>query len=145
MGLVLTRTLQWFDKLHRQPNCSQFIHDALNIIEKEMLVVLSQTKVRSSSKELRAKFEEIYKHCLVDEDYCLKGVPQQRMFRAATAVLVPLNETARHTIEEYGIELPSHDTNERAPRRSMLPAQLGNIDVIDGATGESIGLRPPKK
>lgn len=141
MGVVLTRPLQWFDKLHGQSTCSQFIHDVLNIIEKNMLVVLSQSRTRSSSKDLRKEFQTIYEQCLDDEEYCLKGVPQPRLFRAATAVEVPLNKTARTTIEDYGIVLPPHGTNERAPRKSMLPAQLEKLDEV----GENLALRPPKK
>jgi hypothetical protein len=132
---------QWFDRLHNDPNCSQFIHDALDIIEKEMLVVLSQDRKRSSSKELRLKLQDIHSKCLGSEDYCTKGVPKPRLFRAATAVLVPLNETAEKTIEEYHTVLPTH---EGKTRRSMLPLELEKIDA-DPIMGDTLALKPFKK
>jgi sugar-specific transcriptional regulator TrmB len=121
------------DKLHNNKNCSQFIHDVLNAIEKEMLVVLSKDRKRSSSAELREKFEVFYDRCMndVDQDYCTKGIPAPlpRFARTSTAVEAFLNETAEKLMDDHPPDLEI-ETHSGKIRKSMLPSELAKIDDI---------------
>ena len=121
------------NNLHSNKNCSQFIHDVLNVIEKEMLVVLSEHKKRSSSGVLRGKFEHFYSRCMdpQDQDYCTKGapVPLPKVFKAATGVGVILNETAQKLMEDYPLDIETEIHTERI-RESMKPEDLAKIDEL---------------
>ncbi|KAE9364081.1 kinase-like protein [Stipitochalara longipes BDJ] len=74
---------QWIHDMHNDKRCSQFIHDALDIIETDMLVVLSQERKRSESGPLKKKFGDLLSKCMDDNDleYCTKGAPQRRLLR----------------------------------------------------------------
>ncbi len=100
---------QWFDKLHSHGKCSNFIHDALKIIEEEMIIVLSEGHHRSSSTILRQKFEGIHSRCMSDNNYCLTPTPVSRVSRPATAVEANLSVTAKLTIAESNPKLLSYD------------------------------------
>ncbi len=124
--------MQWFDILHNHPQCTNFIHDILDIVETKMIVVLSKSRTRASSDKLRAEFENLHSLCMDDSntDYCLKGAPRPLPpSRAATAVEANLTEIAKLTIAELQPDLPSHDPSlDGKIRKAMRSEQLENID-----------------
>ncbi|KAI0127539.1 kinase-like domain-containing protein [Xylariales sp. AK1849] len=126
---VKEQVTEWFVKLHGHKHCSEFVHQALDIIEDKMLVVLSQDRTRSTSRELRREFRTIFSKCMSDSDldYSMKGVPEYRLFRAATAVEARLNQTGRNAIDENQPALPLH---VEKPRKSMSPEQFKNLDKL---------------
>ncbi|GAB1316488.1 hypothetical protein MFIFM68171_06698 [Madurella fahalii] len=65
---------EWFVKLHGLKTCTQFAHEALDIIENEMLVVISEERTRTSSTPLSKKFKRVYQKCLEDTAYETEGL-----------------------------------------------------------------------
>ena len=121
---------KWFHKLHNNPKCSQFVHDALDIIQNEMLVVLSQDRKRSLSGPLKKKFGDLYSTCMNDSDvdYCTKGDPQRRLVRYGTGVTVIPSENAETEIKN---KQPDFQTYKgETTRESMRPEQFENMDRI---------------
>jgi hypothetical protein len=104
------------------------------VIKNQMLIVLSKDRKRALSGELRRKFEDIHSKCMNDRrgNYCLKGVPKPMPpTRAATVVEAYLNKMAKLSISEHNPDLPIFDpAREGEMRRSMQPAELGNMDQV---------------
>ncbi|KAF4634376.1 hypothetical protein G7Y89_g3741 [Cudoniella acicularis] len=130
---VKTQVMQWFRQLHKNKNCPQFIHDALDIIETKMLIVIHVDRKRAKSRQLRKEFEDIHKKCLddSDSDYCLKGIPINCLERAGSAVGIDLNEDAIAAISEHQPDLLSHDPIlDGEIKKSPLPMYWENVDKI---------------
>ncbi|KAH8802630.1 kinase-like domain-containing protein [Xylogone sp. PMI_703] len=130
---VKHQVTKWIDELHNHEHCSQFIHDALDVIKNDMLVVLSKDRKRASSGDLRKKFGNIHSQCMDDKrfDYCLKGVPNKPMLtRAATAVEVHLNEMAKSAISEHKPDLSTFDPAIEKMREAMQKTELENMDQV---------------
>lgn len=68
---VKPEVMDWIWNLRRHPKCSQMVQEMLNIIERQMLVVLSQIRLRSPSAELRNQFQKIHHASVGDDDYCV--------------------------------------------------------------------------
>lgn len=126
---------QWIQRLHEDRRCPAIIHDILDMIEDEMLVILSRdgkksgTKDRSSSTTLKRKLQECVSKCEVDDGYCFQGQPHpRRPVRAPTVVVAPLNQEAEDCIEMHKPALlshnPSHD--ERRTKSTVLWEDLQN-------------------
>jgi hypothetical protein len=100
------------------------------VIEKDMLIVLSQDRRRLPSGKLRTKFANLHLECMKSSDYCVKGSPDiRRPFRSATVVEANLNDVAKLAIADNKPELATYDpTPDRQIRRSMLPKDLEEID-----------------
>ncbi|KAI3391292.1 hypothetical protein diail_7623 [Diaporthe ilicicola] len=106
----------WIQRLHSDDRCPGLIHDILEMIEGEMLVILSRnekgaTTDRSTSKVLSAKLSGFVSRCETDNDYCFRGKPyKDRLVRAPTVVVAPLNEEAENSIKQLRAdELQRHD------------------------------------
>ncbi|KXX83292.1 Cyclin-dependent kinase-like 4 [Madurella mycetomatis] len=85
---------EWFVKLHGLKTCTQFIHDALDIIEDEMLVVISEERTRTRSTPLRRKFEKMYQKCVVDAAYETKGLARHHTLRQIIPVEAKVKKDA---------------------------------------------------
>ena len=123
---------KWFDELRSRRNCTQFVHDVLDIVEEKMLVVLSESKSRVSSAELHDEFDKIHKRCLDEsqgESYCLTEVatPIQVVGRQATGVVANLNLNAIRLIERNEPRLSTYEGT--APHRPMSAVALANTDA----------------
>ncbi|RDL36222.1 uncharacterized protein BP5553_06834 [Venustampulla echinocandica] len=130
---VKTQVTEWFNKMRLHEKCPKFIHDVLDVIENQMLIVLSQDRKRALSWELKERFEQIHLKCMDDSDqgYCIRGVPIQRDARSASVVEANLNDIAKLTISEHRPDLPTHDiARDGEARKSMLPEDLKNMDKI---------------
>ncbi|KAF5694754.1 serine threonine kinase [Fusarium denticulatum] len=68
---VKTEVVEWIIKLHQHPDCSKFLHDALDIISREMLVVIAQGRNRSSSGKLLDAFRMLSSKCTRKEEYVI--------------------------------------------------------------------------
>lgn len=121
--------MQWIQSLHEDQRCPALIHDILDMIENEMLIILSRDgndsgkSDRSSSTTLKRKLQQWVSKCEVDEDYCFRGQPQpRRPVRAPTVVVAPLNQEAEDCIQMHRPALlshnPSHD--ERRTKSTVL-------------------------
>ncbi|KAJ4117540.1 hypothetical protein NW768_010903 [Fusarium equiseti] len=99
--LVKPEVTTWIHHLRQHPDCSQFLHEVLTIIEQEMLVMTD--KKRSSSERLRKAFLDISETCKSKENYTrgdpwtdqqLKAV-QNDTVRRTTAVRVIPSKNAK--------------------------------------------------
>ncbi|TXB96155.1 hypothetical protein FocTR4_00016555, partial [Fusarium oxysporum f. sp. cubense] len=50
-------SLSTFNRLHQRPDCSDFLHDAVDGVANEMLVVMTQSRSRSSSGQTFDAFQ----------------------------------------------------------------------------------------
>ncbi|RSM19819.1 hypothetical protein CDV31_001176 [Fusarium ambrosium] len=105
---VKPEVTNWIQGLRGHENCSQLIHDVLDLIQHEMLVVLEDkqkkaligsTGKRSPSGELKKKLDRIQHKCT--ETYCTKGLPRaDKTPLLAPAVKVELNSFAKLSISQ---------------------------------------------
>jgi len=126
---VKPEVTEWINKLRSHENCSKFILDALDVIEKEMLVVISEKKKRSSSGTLRKKFQGFQSKCQDESnsDYCMKRVLEFRFSRVQTAVDATLNEKAEETMKENPTDVEV-EVHEGETHNSLGEEGLRNID-----------------
>jgi serine/threonine protein kinase len=74
--VVKRQVVRWVQSLHRNQQCTEYLHDFLAIIMEEMLVVDPAHRIRS--QELTAALEKIWKSCLEKEEYYTKHVPRKK-------------------------------------------------------------------
>lgn len=75
-------------QLHNHPKCTQFLHDLLDMVERDMLIVKNtdhEAKDRIEAHELYAKFNTIVGHCRTDLIYATAPV-----LRVPTEICVAL-------------------------------------------------------
>ncbi|KAF5256158.1 hypothetical protein FOXYS1_13383 [Fusarium oxysporum] len=132
VALVKPEVTEWILTLRQHPNCSPFLHKALDLIEQDMLIVLSTEKKRSLSSKLLDDFEEISRRCQSQKGY-VKGKPwgndelrdaRERMAQNITAVEIVPNETALALIRDHN-RLPVHSGKSM---KSIGPAQYKALE-----------------
>lgn len=111
------------------------MHDTLDVIEKEMLVILSQTKLRSESKQLEESFGDIYRQFMDDEnpDYCTKSVPfpLPSIPRVATAVEVTLKEETEQELAENQLHIDLYTLNpQKETMKSLSYNDWANLEKV---------------
>jgi hypothetical protein len=97
---------QRFASLHQHPNCSQFFHEFLDLIQTEMLIVESDMprERRMKAADLLRKTEELQKKCQSLKGYLVDGCPKQTTFRPLNPVEIALNEKAKILIVANNME-----------------------------------------
>ncbi|KAF2465702.1 kinase-like protein, partial [Lindgomyces ingoldianus] len=65
-------------ELHKNAHCTQYFHNLLDIIEREMIVILSSESLRSDSTVLLRKFNFMHSNTTDDPDYCQTPCPESR-------------------------------------------------------------------
>ncbi|KAH8672212.1 kinase-like domain-containing protein [Ilyonectria robusta] len=126
---VKVEVTDWIQQMRREMHCSRFIHDVLDLIQEEILVVLENNDgqssgTRSSSGELSDALRRIRNACAKDS-YCIQGVAVDRCPPTIPAVEVDLNEFATKMILDQKPQLKDH---KGETRRSMLPNQFQEMD-----------------
>ncbi|KAF4967205.1 hypothetical protein FSARC_5212 [Fusarium sarcochroum] len=106
---VKPEVTMWIHELRCHPRCSEFLHRALDVIEKTMLVVLADGRTRSSSKELRTSFHILHSSCEKSDDFT-RGKPwgenefriaRERMAADDEAVEASPNANAKKLMEDF--------------------------------------------
>jgi hypothetical protein len=118
--------------LHNDPHCTDYIHDFLDIIETDMLVVLSAEQTRERSPSLLDKLKGIHEKCGI-EDYCLKKTPKECQFQPPLRIEAKLSEKARDMIARHKMldKLSKHIPDPDKPiHRSLRPDELDNVDQL---------------
>ncbi|PSR85614.1 kinase-like domain-containing protein [Coniella lustricola] len=90
-------------ELHANKNCTLWVHKLLDIVENEMLVVLAKNQQRSTSNVLLKKLQDLDSQCQLDENYCLRRVPDKtrlEQWRPPKGVVAPLNHASKAYIPE---------------------------------------------
>ncbi|TVY44399.1 hypothetical protein LSUB1_G002054 [Lachnellula subtilissima] len=94
---VRDEVVTWIDQLHCHERCSQLIHDLLDLIMKELLII--ESKERSSSVWLFQQLNMYLRKAEKDKEYMLKPIPREQK---------PPNERSQSS--PTGLGPPKHGT-----------------------------------
>ncbi|KAF2274429.1 kinase-like protein [Westerdykella ornata] len=114
---------EYFIKLHAAPSCTQYFHELLDIIEQEMIIVLTPDKERIRSGALLQRIEEMHSRVSnAEKGYCQTPCPQFRELTQDVAFEAELNNTAKGNVQIHkGAGLKVH---RGEVRKSMGPDEL---------------------
>lgn len=120
-------------ELHKHPNCTQFTHDLLDLVEKDMLVVLSPDQQRQRSPYLFDKLSAISKKCQSqDQGYVLAPVPYSSdwKYEGPPGTLAQLNKEARKWLKMDTTmnRLHPHNVKQGKGLRRSVPSYLSGVD-----------------
>ncbi|KAI1326038.1 hypothetical protein F5Y16DRAFT_248177 [Xylariaceae sp. FL0255] len=79
---VKASVIKFFDTAHQHPNCTEYIHDFLNTLQDDMLVIEpsnSSYSNRITCEQLSHKLDRFYKRCFEDETYATRRSPWCRL------------------------------------------------------------------
>ncbi|KAI0380675.1 kinase-like protein [Hypomontagnella monticulosa] len=100
---------QWISMMHRHENCTQFVHEFLDLIEKRMLIVETNVRKRARTEELKESLKIFHDRCQSPnaEVYYLRPTPDPTPLGARTLTIAqgPLNKNARENISKFNITL----------------------------------------
>jgi hypothetical protein len=122
---------QGIDNLHNHPNCTDYIHNLLDIIEKDMLVVLSTDQGRERSPVLLNKLTSMHQNCINDANYCSEKTPRRRLFRAPTGTIARLGSEAKGMVNKNNMRnklTPNILQPGKSYHRSLRKEDLENVD-----------------
>lgn len=79
---------QFIEELHKHPKCSDFIHEFLDMITGDMLVVeyVKQGNRRITSAEVHSKLNKMHTKCVKSKDYAIGARNAKKSHRVATRV-----------------------------------------------------------
>ena len=124
--------MQKINDLHNDERCTQYIHDFLDVIENDMLVVLSADRQRKRSPVLLGKLNDMHQKCLTNAEYCLEKIPIKRLYRTPTGTEARLNATATGWIAKNNMRqvLSKHQLEpDRRIHKSRQPEELEKVDM----------------
>ncbi|KAI1383041.1 kinase-like domain-containing protein [Hypoxylon trugodes] len=78
---VKEEVIDWFAKMHSHPNCTHFVHEFLDLIERRMLLVESRNQLRARTPELLDQLKIFHEKCEGQnyQAYCLDQAPLKRL------------------------------------------------------------------
>ncbi|KAI1086955.1 kinase-like protein [Rostrohypoxylon terebratum] len=119
--IVKSQVKTWLEKLHEHTHCSNFVHEFLDLIEQEMLIVETNEKKRARTNVLLQKLQSFNRKCQgqKSETYCLDGSPYMRDPKIKSELPIaegPLNQSAKGKLR---IELRT----VRGHTQRVVPAQ----------------------
>jgi serine/threonine protein kinase len=74
-AIVRENVIEWMKDLHEQPRCSQFIHDVLDLVQKDMLLVNPRERIRCGP--LNTMLRKMLDKSRIDPSYLTKPAPRQ--------------------------------------------------------------------
>ncbi|KAH6625483.1 kinase-like domain-containing protein [Boeremia exigua] len=116
---------EWIAQLHGRSTCTAYFSDVLELIQKGMLVMLSEEHTRYSSMRILRRIEDMHKRVMDPLDgYCRIPSPQQRKPEYCVPVEANLNFMAKREIRRTnprlnvygGIETKKSKTMEQLSR-----------------------------
>lgn len=112
-------------ELHNDPLCSQWVHDLLDLIESDMLVVLSKEHTRKSSQLLLDKLRDMDNRAQSSEQYSTGPAPQDRTpyWRPQVGTIAELNEAAQKHVFDNGTV--THKSDERPLQQAEDLSHVG--------------------
>jgi hypothetical protein len=127
---------QFIAKLHAHDSCTEYIHDFLTVIEKDMLIVKPDdpaVRGRSSCNEVKAKLHDMLKRCRADASYAFEPSKtrkdQNQTTQEAAGADTLISSTDIHSGQHFPREAESAQTGEEpnpgfeftaVPRRSSI-------------------------
>jgi serine/threonine protein kinase len=107
--------IQFFDKLHSHPNCTDYFHTILDIIQHNMIIVEPETVYKTRRIEcdkVSQLFKGALRKCCKSEDYATKKNPWSSKRPIAEplteSVKVSMTEQAKEVIDENRSRIPIH-------------------------------------
>ena len=85
--------------LHNHPGCTRYLHDLLDIIHDDMIVVLSQKKCRIRSESLLAKIQDLDKK-ITEPAYGQEPCPERRDYGPPVGIPAELNNHAKGRLND---------------------------------------------
>ncbi|KAK7735810.1 hypothetical protein SLS63_003770 [Diaporthe eres] len=118
---VVSKTIS---ELHDEPYCSKWVHDLLDLVENDMLVVLSTTHTRKTAKTLLDKLRDMDEKVQSSSQYSTGRAPQNRTpyWRPQVGTTAELNEAAHQNVVDHGVG--THQSDERQLEQSEDLARL---------------------
>jgi hypothetical protein len=131
--------------LHHHGNCTAYVHGLLDIIENDMLIVLSTDQHRAGSPVLLEKFEEMHRKCLNQVNYCMEKTPDpERLVRVPTGTRARLASEAYDMVEKNNMKgrLTMHRLEDGKRYHQSLSAEdFKKINLHDDDEGRFEGNR----
>jgi hypothetical protein len=95
----LATTLKFINKLHQHENCTEYIHDLLDMIENNMLVVATEAadprRMRKSCMWVSKKLADMHAKCKADCDgYATAKNPWRELTRSRPRDPMTINTSA---------------------------------------------------
>ncbi|KAJ4392333.1 hypothetical protein N0V93_005959 [Gnomoniopsis smithogilvyi] len=91
------------DELHADAHCTDWMHDLLNMIEQDMLMV--DPREWKDSSDLLKELRLMDTSCQKNDRYCLHSAVRQSVRRKQTSLLAQLNDVAKMNIRKHGTYL----------------------------------------
>jgi serine/threonine protein kinase len=133
------------ERLHGHPCCTRYLHNLLDVIENDMLVVLSPHTERLSSSRILAKFQQMHARAVDDSTYCEHPCPSNNTWKAKATVeadihhiiarraaannnihpksrqmRLDIRETSVLTMPSTGEKDPSYETQHEARMKNLF-------------------------
>ncbi len=71
--VVKRQVVAWAERLHQHPDCTQYLHELINLVMKEMLVVDRDKRIEASM--LRVRLKSMYNLCQSNPNYYKLACP----------------------------------------------------------------------
>ena len=118
--------IDWSDKLHANHNCSQLIHDLLDLTMSGLLVV--ETERRIGAGWLRVKLQQMVKRAGTDLEYLLKPVP--RATRSERSNSSPLLEASKTNEKRNSVTFVNQEKPSRLKAHSGVRVMENPRDLV---------------
>jgi hypothetical protein len=106
--------------------CTQYFHDLLDLIERDMVVTLSQDQVRCTSSQVFQKVKAMHDRVMEPSDgYCRDTKPEKRFPKICIPVQANLNATAKGEIARRRPNLAVY--GGKKTRKSKTREQLSSL------------------
>ena len=128
--------------LHRHPNCTNYVHDLLNMIEDDMLIVISTDQPRGTSSALLQRLSDMNQRCIEEATYCMAKTPDPyRLVRVPTGTRARLAPEAEEMLIKNNMQdrLPTHRLEDgKRYHQSLSPEGFAKMKLNDQ---EEAGVR----
>lgn len=118
------------NELHDAPKCTPWIHDLLDLIEKDMLLVLSSGNTRKDAPYLLAKLREMDSRAQSSASYCVDRKPQNRLsvWTKPPGVLSELSHAAQRHVKEVKPSMDIYNLEGMHLHRSLRPSEWNKLE-----------------
>ncbi|CZR63862.1 uncharacterized protein PAC_13759 [Phialocephala subalpina] len=132
IAIIKPQVSEMINDLHNHQDSTDYVHDFLDIIEDDMLVVLSVDRQRQRSPELLERLDKMNQKCIDDVNYCTRKTPPpiRRIVRVSTGTEARLNDNAMKMVEKNNVRsrLSTHVPRPEKPvHKSMREEELRNL------------------
>lgn len=106
-------------QLHADVRCTAWMHDLLNMVQLDMLVV--DPRERKMSNVLMNNLRTMDQKCQNDDRYCTNSVARPATGRRQTGMLAQLNHVAQKHVKDMENNLKVHGKDKEVKRVTLQP------------------------